>query len=206
MFGKFTEQVKKSSQPMGSLFALNTKALETFSQQQTEFFTGFMADSVKYVESLSVQTEVKGFVAAQTAYAESVKDRFAHASKATYGHVNKLRDEYAAVLKSSLEDLPNAQELAKEVAKVAPVAKPAAQPEAKKAAEPKAEAAPVKAKPAAKQPAKKAAKKAAPKAEAKPAEKPAVKTAQVKAEKTPAAQPRVAPETKSSTPAKAAAK
>ena len=65
---------------MGSLFALNTKALETFSQQQTEFFTGFMADSVKYVESLSVQTEVKGYVAAQTAYAESVKDRFAHAS------------------------------------------------------------------------------------------------------------------------------
>ena len=102
MFGKFSEQVKKSSQPVNSLVALNAKRLEALSQMQTEFFTGFMADSLKYVESMSVQTEVKGVIAAQTSYAEALKDRFAHASKDTYGAMNNIREEYTDLLKTSL--------------------------------------------------------------------------------------------------------
>ena len=184
MFGKFSEQVKKSSKPVSSLVAVNTKALEELSQQQTEFFTGFLADSVKYVESLSVLTEVKGFVAAQSTYAEAVKERLAHTSKQTYGTMNDIREEYTKVLKTSIEELPAAEEVTKELMKAVPaVATPTA---------PKAETkpAPVK-KPAAKKAAPKAPVKAAAKApakaeapKAKPAEKPAARAEAPKAAKT----------------------
>ena len=172
MFGKFSEQVKKSSKPVSSLVAVNTKALEELSQQQTEFFTGFLADSVKYVESLSVQTEVKGFVAAQSTYAEAVKERLAHTSKQTYGTMNDIREEYTKVLKTSIEELPAAEEVTKELMKAVPaVATPAA---------PKAEAKPAPAK-------KPAAKAEAPKAEAKPVAKAEAPKAAVKTESSPAA-------------------
>lgn len=175
MFGKFSEQVKKSSKPVSSLVAVNTKALEELSQQQTEFFTGFLADSVKYVESLSVQTEVKGFVAAQSSYAEAVKERLAHTSKQTYGTMNDIREEYTKVLKTSIEELPAAEEVTKELMKAVPaVATPAA---------PKAEAKPAPAKkPAAKKAPAKAAPKTAPKAAPKPAAKAEAPKAEAKAE------------------------
>jgi phasin family protein len=192
MFGKFSEQVKKSSKPVSSLVAVNTKALEELSQQQTEFFTGFLADSVKYVESLSVLTEVKGFVAAQSTYAEAVKERLAHTSKQTYGTMNDIREEYTKVLKTSIEELPAAEEVTKELMKAvpavatptapkaetkpAPVKKPAAKKAAPKAPVKAAAKAPVKA--AAKAPAKAEAPKA------KPAEKPAARAEAPKAAKT----------------------
>lgn len=202
MFGKFSEQVKKSSKPVSSLVAVNTKALEELSQQQTEFFTGFLADSVKYVESLSVQTEVKGFVAAQSTFAEAVKERLAHTSKQTYGTMNDIREEYTKVLKTSIDELPAAEEVTKELMKAVPaVATPVAskaetnpapvkKPVAKKAAP----------KPAPKAAAKPAAKVEAPKAKAKPAAKPAVKAEAPKAQVKPVAK------TESSPAATAAAK
>lgn len=202
MFGKFSEQVKKSSKPVSSLVAVNTKALEELSQQQTEFFTGFLADSVKYVESLSVQTEVKGFVAAQSTFAEAVKERLAHTSKQTYGTMNDIREEYTKVLKTSIDELPAAEEVTKELMKAVPaVATPVAskaetnptpvkKPVAKKAAP----------KPAPKAAAKPAAKVEAPKAKAKPAAKPAVKAEAPKAQVKPVAK------TESSPAAPAAAK
>lgn len=198
MFGKFSEQVKKSSKPVSSLVAVNTKALEELSQQQTEFFTGFLADSVKYVESLSVQTEVKGFVAAQSTYAEAVKERLAHTSKQTYGTMNDIREEYTKVLKTSIEELPAAEEVTKELMKAVPaVATPAA---------PKAEAKPA---PAKKPAAKKAPAKAAPKAATKAAPKPAAKAEAPKAEAKPVAKaeaPKAAVKTESSPAATTAAK
>lgn len=203
MFGKFSEQVKKSSKPVSSLVAVNTKALEELSQQQTEFFTGFLADSVKYVESLSVQTEVKGFVAAQSTYAEAVKERLAHTSKQTYGTMNDIREEYTKVLKTSIEELPAAEEVTKELMKAVPaVATPAA---------PKAEAKPAPAKAVAKPaPAKKpAAKKTPAKAAPKAAPKPAAKAEAPKAEAKPVAKaeaPKAAVKTGSSPAATAAAK
>jgi hypothetical protein len=210
MFGKFSEQVKKSSQPVNSLVALNAKRLEALSQMQTEFFTGFMADSLKYVESMSVQTEVKGVIAAQTSYAEALKDRFAHASKDTYGAMNNIREEYTDLLKTSLnESVANvsaathaAATAAAPIKPVAPADKPAAQ-----AAPKKAEVKPV-AKPAAKaKPAVKAASKPAAKpavqAESKPVAKPIAKPA-VKSEAKVVATP--AATIVSSTPANAEAK
>jgi hypothetical protein len=202
MFGKFSEQVKKSSQPVNSLVALNAKRLEALSQMQTEFFTGFMADSLKYVESMSVQTEVKGVIAAQTSYAEALKDRFAHASKDTYGAMNNIREEYTDLLKTSLNEsvanVPAATHAAAPavapIKPVAPADKPAAQ-----AAPKKAKVKPV-AKPAAKAtPAVKAAVQSKSKPVAKPIAKPAVK-AEAKIVATPAAT------IVSSTPAKAEAK
>lgn len=210
MFGKFSEQVKKSSQPVNSLVALNAKRLEALSQMQTEFFTGFMADSLKYVESMSVQTEVKGVIAAQTSYAEALKDRFAHASKDTYGAMNNIREEYTDLLKTSLNEsvanVPAATHAAATAAApikpVVPADKPAVQ-----AAPKKAEVKPV-AKPAAKaKPAVKAASKPAAKpavqAESKPVAKPIAKPA-VKAEAKIVATP--AATVVSSTPASAEAK
>ncbi|MDG1122362.1 MAG: phasin family protein [Glaciecola sp.] len=210
MFGKFSEQVKKSSQPVSSLVALNAKRLEALSQMQTEFFTGFMADSLKYVESMSVQTEVKGVIAAQTSYAEALKDRIAHASKDTYGAMNEIREEYTDLLKTSLDDsaanVPSAFKTAADA--VAPSKPEATAPKtAEKPASKKAAAKPV-AKPAAKaKPAVKAASKPAAKpavqAESKPVAKPIAKPA-VKAEAKPVATP--AATTVSSTPANAEAK
>jgi phasin family protein len=210
MFGKFSEQVKKSSQPVSSLVALNAKRLEALSQMQTEFFTGFMADSLKYVETISVQTEVKGVIAAQTSYAEALKERIAHASKDTYGAMNDIREEYTDLLKTSLDETAaNVPAAFQATATAAAPSKPEA-PAAKAAAKPaakKAEAKPV-AKPAAKaKPAVKAASKPAAKptvqAESKPVAKPIAKPA-VKAEAKPAATP--AATNVSSTPAKAEAK
>ena len=210
MFGKFSEQVKKSSQPVSSLVALNAKRLEALSQMQTEFFTGFMADSLKYVESMSVQTEVKGVIAAQTSYAEALKDRIAHASKDTYGAMNEIREEYTDLLKTGLDDsaanVPSAFKTAADA--VAPSKPEATAPKtAEKPASKKAAAKPV-AKPAAKaKPAVKAASKPAAKpavqAESKPVAKPIAKPA-VKAEAKPVATP--AATTVSSTPANAEAK
>lgn len=206
MFGKFSEQVKKSSQPVNSLVALNAKRLEALSQMQTEFFTGFMADSLKYVESMSVQTEVKGVIAAQTSYAEALKDRFAHASKDTYGAMNNIREEYTDLLKTSLnESVANVSAATHAAATAAAPIKPVAP--ADKSAPKKAEVKPV-AKPAAKA-------KPAVKAASKPAAKPAVQ-AESKPVAKPIAKPAVKSEAKivatpaativSSTPANAEAK
>ena len=198
MFGKFSEQVKKSSKPVSSLVAVNTKALEELSQQQTEFFTGFLADSVKYVESLSVQTEVKGFVAAQSSYAEAVKERLAHTSKQTYGTMNDIREEYTKVLKTSIQELPAAEEVTKELMKAVPaVATPIA---SKAETNPAPVKKPVAKKAAPKAAAKPAAKVEASKAKAKPAAKPAVKAEAPKAQVKPVAK------TESSPTAPAAAK
>lgn len=210
MFGKFSEQVKKSSQPVNSLVALNAKRLEALSQMQTEFFTGFMADSLKYVESMSVQTEVKGVIAAQTSYAEALKDRFAHASKDTYGAMNNIREEYTDLLKTSLNEsvanVPAATHAAAPavapIKPVAPADKPAAQAAPKQAkvkpvAKPAAKATP--AVKAASKPAAKPAVQSKSKPVAKPIAKPAVK-AEAKIVATPAAT------IVSSTPAKAEAK
>lgn len=169
--------------------AVNTKALEELSQQQTEFFTGFLADSVKYVESLSVQTEVKGFVAAQSTYAEAVKERLAHTSKQTYGTMNDIREEYTKVLKTSIEELPAAEEVTKELMKAVPAVATPAAPKAKAkpapAKKPAAKKAPAKAAPKAAP--KPAAKAEAPRAEAKPVAKAEAQKSAVKTGSSPAA-------------------
>lgn len=208
MFGKFSEQVKKSSKPVNSLVALNAKRMEALSQMQTEFFTGFMSDSVKYVESISAQTEVKGVIAAQTSYAEALKDRFAHTSKDTYAAMNSIREEYTDLLKSSLdESTANVPAAFKAAATAEPkpetsVKKPEAQP--KTAAPQKAAVKKVTKKPVAK-PAAKA--KPVVKAASQATEKPTV-AAQNKPVTKPVAKPVVKAEAtiKPSTPATAEAK
>ena len=211
MFGKFSEQVKKSTKPVNSLVALNAKKLEELSQMQTEFFTGFMADSVKYVEAITIQTEVKGVIAAQTSYAEAVKERIANASKHTYGAINDIREEYTDLLKTSLNDasaeVPAAFQ-APTVATAAP-SKPAAsaKPAVSKAPAKKAVAKPAskpaaKAKPAVKTASKPATAKSAKEAQNKPVTKPVAKPV-VKAEARPVAKPTTKQNT--ATPAPAAA-
>lgn len=212
MFGKFSEQVKKSSKPVNSLVALNAKRMEALSQMQTEFFTGFMSDSVKYVESISAQTEVKGVIAAQTSYAEALKDRFAHTSKDTYAAMNSIREEYTDLLKSSLdESKANVPAVFKAAATATATAEPKPETSVKKPeAQPKT-AAPQKAavKKVTKKPVAKPAAKAKPvvKAASQATEKPTV-AAQNKPVTKPVAKPVVKAEAtiKPSTPATAEAK
>lgn len=103
MFGKFSEQLKTSTKPLNSLFAVNAKALESLSQHQTELFTGLMSDSVKYIESVSVQTEVNGVISANTEFAGAMRERFVSASKETYHTLNEAGTELGNVLKASVE-------------------------------------------------------------------------------------------------------
>ncbi len=184
MFGKFSEQLKKSSKPLNSLMAMNAKAMENLSQNQTELFTGLLTDSVKFIESVTVQTEVKGVVAAGSEYAESMRDRLAMASKGAYSTLSHMQAELKDVMKTSLEDgveaaktvVAEAPKAAAAPSKAAPkkaAPKPAAKatPKPKAPAKPKAEPAAVKAEAPTPAP-EKAVEAPAPAAEAKPAETP----------------------------------
>ncbi|MDY6925682.1 MAG: phasin family protein [Pseudomonadota bacterium] len=175
MFGKFSEQLKKSSKPMNSWMSVNAKMLEDLSQNQTELFTGLLSDSVKYLETVSVQTEAKGVFAANSEFAEAMRDRLAVASKGAYSTLSHLQADMKDVVKSSIED---SAEVAKAVEKPVAQSAPAKAPAKKAAPKPAAKAAPTpapapKEEPAPAKEAKAAAKPA--EAEAKPAAKPAAK-------------------------------
>lgn len=137
MFGKFSEQLKKSSKPVNSWMAVNAKLLEDFSQNQTELFTGVLSDSVKYLETVTAQTEAKGVIAANSEFAEAMRDRLAVASKGAYSTLSHLQADMKDVVKSSVEDGAEvAKELTTEVKKAAE--KPAAKAAPAKAPAPKA--------------------------------------------------------------------
>ncbi|MFW8591755.1 phasin family protein [Glaciecola sp. 2405UD65-10] len=198
MFGKFSEQMKKSAQPATSLLGMNAKTLELLSTQQTIFFSGVMNDSVKLLSTLSDQTELKGIVAAQSVYAESLRERMTSVSKTAYSELNGIRAEMTDIVKGSLESVSEQTKAAFKDAqntppasavtaaapvkatavKKAPVKKPAVKKEtsAKANTAPAKSAAPTKAKASAeKKPATKTAAKAAVKSTAKTPAKPAAK-------------------------------
>lgn len=136
MFSQLTEQVKKSSQPASDLFAANVKALQAVSEQQTSLVSGVITDSVKLLKTFSEQTEVKGLLAAQTVYAESVRERLTSTSKSTYGTINTVSQQFADAMKTSFETAKEAAETAGKGVAPAPVAKkpaPAKKVAAKKA-------------------------------------------------------------------------
>lgn len=156
MFANFSQQLKKSTKPASTLLEMNAKTLELVSKQQTVFFSGVMTDSVKLLDTLLAQTEMKGIVAAQSVYAESVKERLTSASKTTYGGLSTIGKDAAIVIKDSLE---SAGDQAKEaVGKAlstnvtAPLAPAAAKPVTKKVATKKPAAKPVAKEVAAKKP------------------------------------------------------
>lgn len=103
MFGNFSQQLKKSTKPASTLLEMNAKTLELISKQQTVFFSGVMTDSVKLMDSLLGQTEMKGIMAAQSKYAESLRDRITNASKTTYGALSEIGNDAAIVIKDSFE-------------------------------------------------------------------------------------------------------
>jgi hypothetical protein len=105
MFGNFSEQMKKSTKPASALLEMNAKALELVSQQQTIFFSGLMSDSVKLLSSLNDQTDLKSVVAAQSVYAQSLKDRLASASTTTYSALNEMREDLTSVVKTNFVDV-----------------------------------------------------------------------------------------------------
>ncbi len=111
MFGQFSEQMKKSSQPVNELLAANVKAIETVTKQQTQFFSGLVEDSVKLMQTVAQQTEVQGVLAAQSVYAESVRERLTSNSKVTYNTVSSVSKQYTDALQSGIAA---ATEVAKE--------------------------------------------------------------------------------------------
>lgn len=64
MFSQLSEQMKKSSQPVSDLFAANVEALQTVSNQQASFVSGFLQDSIKLVQTVAQQTDTESFLAA----------------------------------------------------------------------------------------------------------------------------------------------
>jgi phasin family protein len=102
MFGQFSEQMKKSSQPVNELLAANVKAIETVTKQQTQFFSGLVEDSVKLMQTVAQQTEVQGVLAAQSVYAESVRERLTSNSKVTYNTVSSVSKQYTDALESGI--------------------------------------------------------------------------------------------------------
>lgn len=102
MFGKFAEQIKQSSKPVGTLVAVNAKAMEAISQHQTAFFTGVLSDSVHFMQDATKQTQLDGFLAAQSAYSESVRDRLTAVSSSTLSTLTEVREDVNKVMKETL--------------------------------------------------------------------------------------------------------
>jgi phasin family protein len=125
MLSQLSEQAMKSSQPASDLLAANVKILQTVSKQQADLVSGMLGDSMKLMQSLGQQTEVKGLLAAQTVYAESVRERITATSKHTYSTLTAAGQQFADTLKTSF-DAPAASPATKPVAKKASVKKPVA--------------------------------------------------------------------------------
>jgi phasin family protein len=122
MFGQFSKQMKNSSQPASEFFAANVKAMEAVTKQQTLFFSGLVDDSVKLIQTIAQQTEMKDILAAQAVYAESLRERLTSTSTNTYNTISAVSQKYTDAVKSSYE---TAGEVAKETVKTAPVGKAA---------------------------------------------------------------------------------
>ena len=118
MFGSFSEQLKNSSKPVHTLLAVNTKTLESLSEQQTTLITGLLSDSVRYLEAVAKQTEFKGVMNANSELAESVRERMTSASKDAYSTMNAMRGEVAEIMSVSLSTATEgAKKTAEEVTK-----------------------------------------------------------------------------------------
>ncbi|GEM_PF-375486 len=201
MFGQLSEQLKKSAKPVNTVIAANTKTLETLSGHQTALFTGLLSDSVNFMQAVSAQPTVKGMLAAQSDYAESMRDRFTNATKETYSALSVLRDDVTLAMKSSIDESVALAEEAKAEVAPAPKApakatKAAPKPAAKKAAPkpaPKAEPKPVEAK--AEPVVKEDAKPASTEAKAEPAAAPAPKKPATRARRTTAPKKTATPKT-----------
>lgn len=184
MFSQLSEQVKKSSLPASDLFAANLQALQEISKQQTSLVSGILEDSMKLIKSVGEQTEVNGFIAAQSVYGESVRERITATSKQTYDKLTEVSQQYADTMKTSFETASSSTTPTSVSPATTPVAKKAAP--AKKATPAKKAVSKSTAKATTKPVAKKAvAKPAVKKATAKPATKvnaEPVKTAPTKVE------------------------
>ncbi|MEH6503734.1 MAG: phasin family protein [Cycloclasticus sp.] len=145
MFSQLSEQMKKSTQPVSDLFAANVEALQAVSNQQASFVSGFLQDSIKLVQTVAQQTDTEGFLAAQTVYAESVRERLTSNAKLTYSKLNVIGKQVADGMRTSFE---SASVQAATPVTVAPakIAAPKKAMPTKKAAIPKTVAPKVKAK------------------------------------------------------------
>lgn len=103
MFSQLSEQMKKSSQPVSDLFAANVEALQAVSNQQASFVSGFLQDSIKLVQTVAQQTDTEGFLAAQTVYAESVRERLTSNAKLTYSKLNVIGKQVADEMRTTFE-------------------------------------------------------------------------------------------------------
>ena len=122
MFGKFAEQLKQSSQPVSAMVAVNAKALEAVSKQQAAFVSGMLSDSVTYLNSAAKQGDIKGVIAAQAAYSESVRDRFTTASSGTLSALSEARDNLSKLMSQTIAAKPTETVPPKKIAATKPKA------------------------------------------------------------------------------------
>ncbi|MFT6898455.1 MAG: hypothetical protein ACJA13_002876 [Paraglaciecola sp.] len=120
MFSQFSEQMKNSSQPATKFLAANVKAMEAMTKQQTQFFSGWVEDGVKLMQTIAQKTEMKDVLAAQAIYAESLRERITSTSEVTYKTINSVSQQFTDALKSGFE---TAGAATKESVKTAPTKK-----------------------------------------------------------------------------------
>jgi len=114
MFGQFTEQMKKSAQPANGLFAANAKMLEQMSVQQTQFFSGVISDSVKLMDTVSTQADMKEVLAAQSIFMQSFRDRMTGVIKSSLESASSISQQTA---KSVVDSTASAQQAVKTTVK-----------------------------------------------------------------------------------------
>ncbi|MFC3094880.1 hypothetical protein DRW07_18165 [Alteromonas sediminis] len=106
MLKQYSDNMQKS---MKDLLSINAGALEQFSQQQTELFTGLISDSISYAASLSKQNEYKGWLNASHAYTESVRTRMLKTAKASYATLSSTKEKTTELLTADMANKANAK-------------------------------------------------------------------------------------------------
>lgn len=131
MFEAFTKQWQQGLKPMTELAAVNAKAIEQLSQQQTKLFNTALQSNVEYAQELSQQQDVAGMVATQSDFLKKLQSDLSQAGTDTYQLALAAKDEAQQLLNSAKLETPAATT---PKAKKAAPAKKAATSKAKKSA------------------------------------------------------------------------
>lgn len=115
MFEAFTKQWQQGLKPMTELAAVNAKAVEQLSQQQTKLFTTTLQGNVEYAQELSQQQGVAGVVTAQNDFLKKLQSDLVQASTDAYQLALATKEEAQQLLSSTQAEpeKPKAKKAAK---------------------------------------------------------------------------------------------
>jgi phasin family protein len=110
MFEAFTKQWQQGLKPMTELVAVNAKALEQLSKQQTELFNNTLQGNVEYSQELSQQQDITGLMAIQKDYVSKLQSSFSQAGAEVLElAINTKGEAQQALSPLHTEDAPTAE-------------------------------------------------------------------------------------------------